>query len=45
MGCCNHVSKIVPSLTTFDGTVTFTHEKSKNIKNMLQLMFRPQQNF
>jgi hypothetical protein len=44
MGCCNHVSKIIPSVTTFDGTMTLTHEKSKSIKDMLQLMSPPQQN-
>jgi len=44
MGCCNHVSKIAPSLTTFDGTVTLTHEKSESIRDMLQLVSLPQQN-
>ncbi|CAM6042973.1 unnamed protein product [Sphagnum compactum] len=44
MGCCNHVSKIAPSLTTFDGMVTLTHEKSESIRDMLQLVSLPQQN-
>jgi hypothetical protein len=39
MGCCNHVNKIAPSLTTFDGMVTFTHGKFESIKDILQLVF------
>jgi hypothetical protein len=44
MGCCNHISKIAPSLTTFDGMVALTHEKSESIRDMLQLVSLPQQN-
>jgi hypothetical protein len=43
MGCCNHVNKIVPSLTTFDGTMTFTHKKSESIRDILQLLSLLQQ--
>jgi len=35
MGCCNHVNKIAPSLATFHGMVTFTHEKFENIRDMM----------
>ncbi len=37
MGCCNHVNKIAPSLTTFDGMVTLTHGKFQSIKDMLHV--------